>query len=95
MAVYLVTYDLITPGKNYTPLLDAIRKYTNCYALKSAFFIDTLESEVTVAKKLVQLIDGNDKLYVMEITKHWAANKKMVCTDWLNAPVRTFGKRVA
>lgn len=90
MAVYIVTYDLNAPGKDYAPLLAAIRRYTHCYALKSAFFIDTSESAADVRNKLKKLIDANDSLYVMELHKHWAANRTMDCTTWLKSSSRSW-----
>ena len=90
MSVYMVTYDLNAPGKNYEPLITAITKYTHCKALKSAFFIDTSESAVTIRDKLKTLIDANDSLYVVKLSGNWAANRTMPCTDWLKAPARTW-----
>lgn len=90
MGVYIVTYDLNSPGKDYAPLLAAIRRYTNCNALKSAFFIDTTESASDIRDKLMKLIDGNDTLYVMELRKHWGCNRKTACTEWLKDPARTW-----
>jgi CRISPR/Cas system-associated endoribonuclease Cas2 len=90
MAVYIVTYDLNKPGKNYDPLLTAIRKYTHCHALKSAFFIDTSQEASTIRDNLIQFIDANDSLYVMELRKHWAANREMACTTWLKDSARTW-----
>ncbi len=91
MAVYIVTYDLNAPGKNYTPLIDAIKKYSYCKCLKSAFFVDTNEDAASIRDKLTKLIDVNDSLYVMELKKHWAANRDMPCNQWLKADGRTWG----
>lgn len=63
MAVHIVTYDLRAPGKDYEPLLSAIRVYPNCHCLKSAFFIETNESAQAVRDKLMRLVDQNDQLY--------------------------------
>lgn len=90
MAIYIVTYDLNAPGQDYTPLIDEIKKYTHCKCLKSAFFIDTKEDAATIRDKLMKLIDKNDSLYVMELKKHWAANRTMTCTDWLKSEQRTW-----
>ena len=91
MSVYIVTYDLNAPGKDYAPLLAAIRRYTHCYALKSAFFVDTTESASDIRDKLKKLIDANDTLYVMELKKHWACNRTASCTAWLKEPARSWG----
>jgi hypothetical protein len=90
LAVYIVTYDLISPGKDYAPLLTEIRKYTHCDALKSAYFIDTRESAVTLRDKLKKHIDANDKLYVLRLRGEWAASRSMTCTEWLNSPARNW-----
>lgn len=83
MAIHVVTYDLRSPGKDYEPLLKAIRSYTHCHCLKSAFFIDTSEGADTVRNKLMKLVDSNDQLYVIQMQGNWAATRKEPCTDWL------------
>jgi hypothetical protein len=90
MAIYIVTYDLNAPGRDYEPLLTAIRNYTHCKCLKSAFFIDTTDAAATIRDKMKALIDKNDTLYVMELQKHWASNRSMACADWLKARERTW-----
>ncbi|MER9450114.1 CRISPR-associated protein Cas2 [Mesorhizobium sp. M0254] len=84
MAIYIVTYDLNTPGKDYKDLLIAIRKYTHCHALKSAFFVDSAQTAQQIRDTLMKLIDGNDSLYVMRLTGEWGSNRQMPCTAWLN-----------
>lgn len=91
MAVYIVTYDLNSPGQNYGPLIKAIEKYTHCKCLKSAFFIDTSEAASTIRDKLKQHIDESDALYVMTLQRRWAANRVMTCTNWLKSESRTWG----
>jgi CRISPR/Cas system-associated endoribonuclease Cas2 len=90
MAVYIVTYDLNAPGQDYNPLISAIRKYTNCKCLKSAFFIDTSEDASVIRDKLTPLVDKNDALYVVELRKHWAANRTLPCNEWLRDQSRTW-----
>lgn len=90
MSVYIVTYDLNTPGQEYGPLIAAIKKYTHCKCLKSAFFIDTSDKASEIMDKLKPLVDSNDLIYVMELQKHWSANKKMACTTWLKDSSRTW-----
>jgi hypothetical protein len=90
MAVYIVTYDLNAPGKDYAPLLSAIRKYTHSKCLKSAFFIETTQTAAEVRDNLIKLVDSNDQLYVIRMQKAWAATKKDASTDWLLDPARNF-----
>jgi hypothetical protein len=91
MAVFIVTYDLNAPGKDYAPLLAAIRRYTpHCYALKSAFFIDSAETAQRICAYLSQFIDANDALYVMELRRHFQANRMMPCVTWLLDTARSW-----
>lgn len=83
MAVYIVSYDLNSPGKDYTELLRQIRSYTHCHALKSLFFIETTKSASEVLDHLMRYIYGNDSLYVTRLTGEWGANRHMACTNWL------------
>lgn len=90
MSVYMVTYDLNTPGQNYTSLIKAIENYTHCKALKSAYFIDSGDSAATIRDNLMKHIDSNDMLFVIEQKKHWGANRHSSATDWLQNNNRTW-----
>lgn len=90
MSVYMVTYDLNTPGQDYTSLIKAIENYIHCKALKSAYFIDSGESAVNIRDNLMKYIDSNDMLFVIEQTKYWGANRRSPATDWLQASNRTW-----
>lgn len=90
MAVYIVTYDLIAPGRNYDALLAAVRRYPNAQALFSAFFVETTATSTFVRDDLTRYIDSNDKLYVMQITRDWASNNRGLATEWLLNPLRNF-----
>lgn len=90
MAVFMVTYDLNKPGKNYEPLLAAIRRFPHCYALKSAFFIESTSNASAITGALMVHLDSNDALYVLRISREWAANRPMNCTAWLQSPSRNW-----
>ncbi len=90
MAVYIVTYDLNAPGQNYNNLINAIKSYTHCYALKSAFFIDTHKGAAELRDELMKYVDKNDILYVMELKRHWGCNRETACTTWLQNSARTW-----
>ncbi len=90
MAVYMITYDLNAPGQDYGPLIKAIERYTHVKALKSAYFIDSTQDAGPIRDALMKLIDSNDMLFVMELKKHWAANRTATATEWLKSPARTW-----
>ncbi|MGI8838297.1 MAG: SinR family protein [Pyrinomonadaceae bacterium] len=76
MKTYLVGYDLNAPGKNYDPLLKALREDFEGYYwhhLDSTWIIKTDLSATEIRDKLKPpLIDGNDELLVVRLQGNWA-----------------------
>lgn len=68
MNKYLVTYDLNSPGKNYSSLISKIKTYTNAKVCESAWIIRGNSTEVQIRDSLVQEIDQNDNLFVAKLT---------------------------
>lgn len=65
MKIIIVTYDLISPGKNYESLLSKLRAYETWAKLGgSAYLIGTKQDVVSVRDNLAQVLDKNDKLFV-------------------------------
>ncbi|SEH12717.1 hypothetical protein SAMN05428974_0545 [Sphingopyxis sp. YR583] len=90
MAVLLVTYDLKAPGRDYAPVHDYLKKnFTWCKGLESVWLLDTTMSPGAVRDRLKELVDGNDKVFVVRITREWAS-LNFYCGDWLNKSERTF-----
>lgn len=82
MGVYLVTYDLRQPGRNYEPLYQELRSYTHCHELESVWLIDTTQRASAIREGLRAKIDANDALFVAELREHWAS-RNYDCADWL------------
>lgn len=90
MAVLLVTYDLVAPGRNYQPLFDYIKaNYTWCKGLESVWLLDTKVSPAALRDELKKLVDGNDKIFVVRLSREWAS-VNYYCGEWLNSPERDF-----
>lgn len=89
MAVLLVSYDLKTPGRNYQPVYDYLKKFTYCKGLESVFLLDTTVSPSVIRDNLNTLIDRNDVTFVVRITKDWASYG-FTCWNWLNDPSRNW-----
>lgn len=89
MSVYIVTYDLNAPGKNYSALYEAMEKYTRCKGLESVYFIDTNETASQVRDYLQEFVDSNDVVFVGQLVKHWAS-RNLPCGDWLKASGRSW-----
>ena len=90
MAVYIVTYDLKKPGKDYDELIKAIKAYGSyCHCQGSVWFIDFSWTAAQIRDDLKKHIDSNDELFVGRLSSQWASWGTS-CGDWLNSPQRNW-----
>ena len=89
MAIILVTYDLKKPGQDYDAVHDYLKRFTRCKGLESVWLLDTTTSWSAIRDHLKSLVDDNDVLFVVRITRDWASFNYH-CGDWLNKPERTW-----
>ena len=85
--VYLITYDLRVPGRDYTPLYNAIKEYGDWqHPVESTWFISSDLQVNDIYRKLHSFIDKNDRLLVIQVSKEnkqgWLAKNFW---DWLNS----------
>ena len=74
MSMYLISYDLSQPARNYGGLYSAIRSYGVWARItESSWAVVTDQSEVAVRDYLTSAIDQNDKLFV----------GKMIASAWI------------
>lgn len=65
MAAYMVSYDLITPGKNYEKVIEKIKQSKNWARLGgSAYIVISDLSPAEVRASISAVMDANDKLFV-------------------------------
>lgn len=63
--LYIVTYDLVTPGKNYESLINKIKSFNDWARLGSSSYLIFSDKNTTdIRDVLVEDLDVNDKLYV-------------------------------
>lgn len=69
--VYMITYDLNSPGQNYDKVIEAIKDASNgvwCTFWKSSYLIKSnFKSADDVFAKIKPHLDGNDKVLVIEV----------------------------
>ncbi len=71
--VYLVSYDLSQPNRNYEAITKQIMSYsTRAKVLESLWLIKTTDTASAVMEHLKGSIDKDDKLVVIEIKRHWS-----------------------
>lgn len=83
--IYLITYDLKTPGKDYNVLYDKIKSLgDNFHPLESTWFVKSNSSAESISTYLRTVMDTNDYVFVVEITKKqrqgWMSK---TAWDWL------------
>ena len=68
MYSYVVTYDLRTPGKDYSSLISKIKTYSYSKICESAWIIKSNHSSSEVRDNLLTEMDYNDRLFVAKLT---------------------------
>jgi hypothetical protein len=68
MNTFLVSYDLNSPGKDYSKLIDKIKSISNIWwhHLDSCWVIRSEASVASIRDTLAPFIDKNDELLVMQ-----------------------------
>lgn len=85
MAVFVVAYDLKSPGKNYHELIAQLSSVPNCHAQGSVWFIEHAGPSSGIRDILAKHIDANDVLFVDQDSTTWAGTHMSICGQWLNA----------
>lgn len=87
MNTYLITYDLVSPGQNYTNLFAAIRGLgSNCKPLLSTWIVRSNLTAGQIRDTLAQHVDANDKIFVAFIGDNWASwNLTAADVNWLKS----------
>lgn len=85
--VYLITYDLRVPGRDYTSLYNTIKEYGDWqHPVESTWFISSNLPADDIYNHLFQFIDKNDRLLVIQVNQTnkqgWLAKSFW---DWLNS----------
>lgn len=84
MDIFIITYDLIAPDKDYQSLYDAIESYKEyTHPLESIWFVRTSSSSRDIRDYLKSYLDSNDKLFVAKIDEWASRNLPDESTKWL------------
>ncbi|MFF7291679.1 hypothetical protein ACFY9N_04015 [Microbacterium sp. NPDC008134] len=90
MAVYLISYDVVGPNRDYEAVKDHIIRThgTRAKPLESVWVVKTTKSAAEVRNALAAHVDSNDKLLIVTPRKGWATRKiSKVATDWMHQHV--------
>ena len=90
MEIYLVSYDLHQPGRDYSDLIAANKSYPSwAHAHESVWFVQTDQSASQVARHLFGYADSNDSLMVVKAAAEAAwYNLNPQVSEWLKERLR-------
>ena len=77
---YLVSYDLVAPGRDYKPLVEAIQSLGGVRVLQSQWVIRVSNTAAQVRDYLRTFMDGNDRILVNDFLD-WASWNALVKLD--------------
>lgn len=81
--VYMVTYDLCSPGQNYEKVIEAIKDAsTGAYRMicESSYLIKSYLTAQQIVDKIKPYFDSNDRLLVIEVTNKYQG--LLTNADW-------------
>ncbi|OCT12640.1 hypothetical protein A8709_33050 [Paenibacillus pectinilyticus] len=87
MSLYLISYDLHAPKRDYSSLYKTIPTIGQTYkVLESVYLISTNHSSDKVRDILRAHLDSNDEIFVIGINKDFAAyvSKAESLQTWIN-----------
>lgn len=85
MNIFLISYGLQKPVKDYPDLYDAIKKIGDwAHALDSVWFVYTDMNLSQVNSAISKVVDSNDNYFVMPITGVAVGRLPKTIWDWLN-----------
>lgn len=77
--VYMVTYDLKSPGQNYDDVIKAIKDSSTgkwCSYWESSYLIQSLKTADQIQNAIQPYLDSNDRLIVIKVVRNYQG--------WLN-----------
>lgn len=84
--IYMISYDLNTPGQKYTKLKEKIESLgTWCHYLESTYLLKTHLSVYEVQDALAPCFDSNDKMLVCQVIKPIAGLLTSDNWDWVHS----------
>jgi hypothetical protein len=86
MAAYVISYDLRSPGRDYAPLIKALRDAGAIRPLESVWLLDSVLAAGALRDRLTSMMDSNDGVLVIEIGPAWGSKGILEnAVEWLKA----------
>ncbi|MBD8013881.1 hypothetical protein [Planococcus wigleyi] len=86
MAVYSITYDLKSPGQDYSALHKAIKALGDYrHDLESIWFVDTHLHPEDIYYKIRPAMDNNDNVFITKVSSGYYGNASNDLWTWLSS----------
>jgi hypothetical protein len=83
--VYLITYDLKSPSRDYTSLKEAIKRSPNWWHhIGTTWLIKTSETPSQIWSRLAQHVAKTDNVLIIEVTKQYSGWLPQKAWNWIN-----------
>lgn len=84
MKCYIISYDLLQPGRNYDALYEAIKKHSKWARInESVWAVVTNKTAVQIRDNLGQYLDSNDRIFVVKSGVEAAWRNSRCKNEWL------------
>jgi hypothetical protein len=86
VAVYNISYDLISPGQKYEKLINYIKDFEDwCSVLESHWWVySRTKNAQQISVEIGKILDPNDRWLVMQAHKNHQGSLRPNAWDWLN-----------
>lgn len=86
MTVYLITYDLKSPGQDYSALHKAIKALgDHRHDLESVWFVDTNLSAKEIQSSIRPVMDANDTMFITKVSSGYYGHADKALWPWLSS----------
>jgi hypothetical protein len=83
--VFAISYDLKTPGRNYGPLFEAIKKSPKWWHyLDSMWLVYTTETPKQIWDRLSGCLDKNDVMLIIEVRNNSYGFLPKAAWEWIS-----------
>lgn len=83
--LYMICYDLNSPGQDYAGLYEKIKSYSTWWHhLDSTWIVKTSDTAVQIRDELSQHIDSGDELLVVKFGSWAGKGFKKRAYDWIH-----------
>lgn len=84
MSVYMISYDLNSPGQNYAKVRESIESLGDwCHFLESTYLVNTTHSGDIVQKVASEHLDGNDRIMISLVVPPIRGRLSQEEWDWI------------